>query len=514
MENENNNKLNKIISFIFYFIIVLILLFGVYLRARLYFSKAPFWLDEIMLGLSFTDRNILGMFTPLEANQKAPPLFLAITFVIVKLFGFNEYSFRLLPFSSGILSLFFYYFLLKDYIKNKIGIIIGLFMFSVCVSLVYYSAEFKPYSCDVLISIILLLLYKYINLNNLSVKKITIYSLISFILVFLSFPSMFIITGMVLTKFIAAKKINYKALWILFSILIAGLILFFYDLKIFNFLQNYWCSEQQKGCLELNFSFIFDYIKNNCIYFMFDDNYKKEFLLLLLIFLGFRFLFIDKREKAIMILIIIFLAIIASFMKLYPFKERLMLYLMPVFILLIVKNYDLSIYISKFKKVQYFFNIFISLILMLIIGIKIPYFNLPSEKLIDYRTKFDRIRSEEIRENKRNLTFELIKNFKEGDKILTSEGFYYFIRYYNKYYKFNKKMDIYTYGKIKMSKVNNFTEEFIDKNKNSNLWILGRDDETYFRCSGYNDLINILNSKKIRFEKKRYKQLYLIYLFK
>ena len=89
-----NNYVKKKVNIIFYFTLILFFLFGIYIRTRLYLFKAPLWLDEVMLAQSFIDRNFFEMFLPLDAYQKAPPLFCCLLFLSGKLFGLSELSLR------------------------------------------------------------------------------------------------------------------------------------------------------------------------------------------------------------------------------------------------------------------------------------------------------------------------------------------------------------------------------------------------------------------------------------
>ncbi len=505
-----NNK-KKIINLVYFIIITLIILIGIYLRFKLYFAKLPFWLDEIMLSLSFIDRDIWGMFLPLEANQKSPPLFLLGTFVIVKLFGFNEYSFRLLPVVSGISSLFLFYILLKDVIKNKIGIIAGMFIFSVSIGLVYYSAEFKQYSSDVVICIMLLILYKWLDISNISIKKTLIYTIASIILVLFSFPSMFIIPAIVITKMISGRKLNPKALIILSGVILSGLALCFYDLQVFHFMRNFWCDFDQNGCIVFYNNFLYYYLQNNCMYFIYDFNFKNVIFLIGLLVLGCGILYKDNKEKAILVSLIYVFAFSASVLKIYPFTGRLMLYFIPIYIMLLAKNFDISPIKTKIKGINFITNVILTILMIFILGVKIPFYNIPFNAMVDYKLQYDRSRSKELREKVKECSHELLKNYKDGEKILACEGLLYAVKYYKKYFKYTNPIDIRSYGNIDFKETSKVSAKFIDENININFWIYSRNNETYFRCSDIEEIENILNSKKIKYNEKKFDEIFLIH---
>ncbi len=237
----------KKFNIIFYIFVILIVVLGIFLRLKIYLFKIPFWIDEIVLSQSFIDEKFLNFFHVLVDNQKAPPLFCSLVLIVQKIFGYNEYSLRLIPLLSGILSLFAFYFLLNDYIKSKLVLLTGLFLFAVNPVLIYYSAEFKPYSSDVLICILLLFSYKYMSLKNIQPfksiwAKVIVYLIISNIIILFSFPSILIIPSMMIAKFIEEKKITFPGVMIFLGSFTSSLYLYlvYKDLRVTEILENDW----------------------------------------------------------------------------------------------------------------------------------------------------------------------------------------------------------------------------------------------------------------------------------
>ena len=130
----------------------------------------------------FNHNNIVEMFGTIGCRQKAPPLFCVLVLLFVKNIGYSILSLRIIPVMSGILSLILFFFVLKNNIKSYIAVLTGTYLFATSPILIYYSNEFKCYSCDVLICVFLLFIYKYIsfkktNFNNF--LKIIFYSIAS-----------------------------------------------------------------------------------------------------------------------------------------------------------------------------------------------------------------------------------------------------------------------------------------------------------------------------------------------
>lgn len=142
---------------------------GVLLRTWQVVFNRCLWLDEAKLALQIIHRSYADFFIPSTYTtnvivnpaldpagflnwaqwQTASPLFLIFSKLMVAWLGVSEYVFRLLPFFAGVCSLILFYFLAKRYVQGA-GLFIGVLLFSVSNKLIYYSAELKQYSVDVL----------------------------------------------------------------------------------------------------------------------------------------------------------------------------------------------------------------------------------------------------------------------------------------------------------------------------------------------------------------------------
>src|SRR3989338_11217817 len=80
----------------------IIILIGIIFRFYRYLYNKALWLDEAMLSLNIVERSFLELLKPLDYRQNAPIGFLMIEKFFVNIFGNNEYSLRLFPFTCGI----------------------------------------------------------------------------------------------------------------------------------------------------------------------------------------------------------------------------------------------------------------------------------------------------------------------------------------------------------------------------------------------------------------------------
>ena len=513
----NSKKIDKYFIIIFYLLIIFILVIGSWIRIRLYFSDIPMWLDEIMLASNFTDRLYSDIFTPLEAFQKAPPFFFLSVLTLRKIFGVNELVLRFIPFILSIFSLFIYFLFLRENVKSKIGILGGMFMFSFCVPLIYFSAEFKPYVCDVFFSILLLLLYKYLDFGNLNIKKTIIYTFSAIFFVYISFPSIFIIPAIILSKISRNNKFDLKILWILFGILLSGLSLFLYDINNYIFLKGYWDKVEGGFSLFPSIKFIWNFIYTGCKYYIYNFNSIYTPIIVFIILMALVFSYKENRNNARLYIIIFIFALIAASLNAYPLTPKLSLYLLPIFIFLISKFFDIDIYIkSNYQKVVFY--MFTSLILVFTIGINIPYFNMDENTLIYYnKLSNGRNKSIEDRVSVKNYCIEILKNYKSEDIIIASEEFVYSLKYYNCRYHYDKILNIVPFSKLPVTKniSNNdmkqiFENNIIDKNKYSKIWFISRNDEKYFKCLNYDDIKSILIKYNLNCNVLKHNDLFLI----
>ena len=86
--------------------LMLFLVIGALARVIRYYLCFPLWDDESFLCVNFIGRSYAELLQPLDYHQVAPVLFLWIERAVVQIFGFNEYSLRLVPLVTSLGSLF------------------------------------------------------------------------------------------------------------------------------------------------------------------------------------------------------------------------------------------------------------------------------------------------------------------------------------------------------------------------------------------------------------------------
>jgi len=163
---------------------------GVLLRFVHYLGRGSLWADEASLALNICKRNYLQLFQPLEYGQTAPIFFLLSTNFVTNIFGISEPTLRFLPFMAGVVSIVLFVRLARKMLGSR-EILLGLVLFVFSPQLIFYSAEFKQYSLDLLLSMVAILLGIWLYENRFGLKRSVICGLIGALLVWCSQPIIF-----------------------------------------------------------------------------------------------------------------------------------------------------------------------------------------------------------------------------------------------------------------------------------------------------------------------------------
>lgn len=172
--------------------IVLLIAAATLLRLRDTLHNRSLWLDEASLACNFLDRSLAQLLEPLAFNQAAPPAFLLGTKWVVDSFGIHEWTLRLIPLGAGLLIAPLFYVLASRYL-GRAGTLFSLALVASSSALIFYSNEFKPYGCDALVSIaIILSLQRLVETGANTWRGLLIPALLAIISPWLSFPSVFV----------------------------------------------------------------------------------------------------------------------------------------------------------------------------------------------------------------------------------------------------------------------------------------------------------------------------------
>ncbi len=332
---------------------LLIVFWGIFLRISQYLNNRSLWGDEVMLALNLLNRSYLELLQPLDYDQAAPPGFLWIEKTAIHVFGNSEYSLRLFPLIAGIISMIAFYQLSK-WAVSAIAVPIALLLFACSRFALYFSTETKQYSSDVMLAILLCLLLIPLRGQLLAKGRSLLLGVIGAVVVWFSHPVVFVLAGIEAASWITLPSEKRK------SVLINRLPIYFLWLTSFatlyliitanvmtnRNLQRMWGREYPGTIFDL------PWLLDSFGRFFYNPlGYTGPFdgMALIAFFIGCFAFFRLNRNAELLILIAPSLAnLAATYLHKYPFRSRLITFLVPFFILIIAEG--IGYLLAQFSK--------------------------------------------------------------------------------------------------------------------------------------------------------------------
>jgi uncharacterized membrane protein len=314
---------------------------GILSRARQYLFDRSIWLDESLLAQNIIHRSASGLLKPLDHYQGAPLGFLLLEKMAVLSFGSSEMALRLVPFLCGILSLFLFTRVARRFLApTAVPIAVGLFAISD--SLIYYSAEAKQYSSDVAVAVFLYLLAGPLLEVPPRIIRTVAVSVAAAIALWFSHPAAFILAGWGLSSlWVSLRKKDRRTMVLLFipGILWSCSFLLFYFVSLRGLSNDRTLLEYWEGA----FAPFPPSSLADARWFVdsFFDLFSGPVGLTLTgiagvaTLLGAIELFSERRPGFLLLITPAALTLLASAFHRYPFRGRLLLFLVPSIILLI-----------------------------------------------------------------------------------------------------------------------------------------------------------------------------------
>lgn len=341
--------MNFIKKHIYFILLGIILFVGFILRFKGYAVNPSLWLDESALGWNILNKNYLELFDKLRFLQLAPPLFLIFTKFLVAITDSYNHVFRCdmvlrtIPFLCGCGSMWLFYLVSKRIIESKWAVLAGVALFVLNPILINYSYEFKPYSVDVFCTLLAVYIFLKIDFTTICLRKIFKYGLILAVLPWFSFASAFVIFAGFLT--LSFKKEN-PALFT--SLLMPVFVSVFAYIHIFianayeknsQGMIDYW----QHQFVSTDFSNIVQLHNENLHYFFTNIPFLSIGLLMIFAFVGL-YLFLKDTKFFYISISMLTLAsvIVASMMHYYPFSRRMVIFLIPFFLIYVIRVIDVK----------------------------------------------------------------------------------------------------------------------------------------------------------------------------
>lgn len=345
-------------------------IFGVLVRLVQYLNNRSLWFDEVNLALNIVNRSYLQLLSPLDNSQAAPPGFLWIEKLSIQVLGNNEYALRLFPFLAGIVSLVALFLFAERY-ASKWAAPLAIALFASLPYIVYYGTELKQYSSDIMIALLLSLLLVPFRYKILNKRLVLGFSLVGVIAIWISHPAIFTLGGLELAYFITAPHQQRKP--ILFNripIYLTWLLSFgcLYFLTISNTMNNdnlvkYWQPSYPQSLFDI--LWLFDAF-GRFFYRPLGFIGIVDGLAILAFIIGCVTCYRRNRILLITLIFPVLATLAATYLQKYPFRERLVLFLTPFFLILIAEGVIFLIsQTTKPKKWVKGFGIFVLVALLI-----------------------------------------------------------------------------------------------------------------------------------------------------
>jgi len=338
--STRSNRIVEIGSIAFIAIGIILALFN-------FFYNRSLWVDEAMLSLNIVDRSFLELLEPLDMAQVAPIGFLWVEKVFTLIFGDHDWALRIFPLMAFLASIPLFFDLNLKATNARTFAFISTALFSLSTYLIKYASEVKQYSVDVLVCVAILWSALYF-LKNRSRSSAVYLALIGAVSVWFSNVSIIVLFAAGLYVFFQIflrdrNKIGSAILPILAWVVSFGVYypLFIMDHPTREIMVTFWA--EQGAFIESN---IFS------ASFYTSVGHKVYELARLMSFGPFSFVPIIVMLSGILSLIVfgkyrlLYLAVFPilvhfglSYLSLYPFHIRTILYLSPLVVVLYVAGF-------------------------------------------------------------------------------------------------------------------------------------------------------------------------------
>ncbi|MBC7898282.1 MAG: hypothetical protein H7066_22870 [Cytophagaceae bacterium] len=319
---------------------------GLVLRAWAYVPATSLWLDEVLLARNIEALSLGELLTtPLLLDQVAPRGFLLLEKLSVIAFGKNELALRLPPFLCAVAAMLLFRRLAERTLEG-LAVPFAVALFAIGIPFIKYGAEVKQYEGDATATILVLLLALDLARNDLPTRRLVFAGVAGFVLVWFSQASVLVLGGigaaMTIEWLRARDRRLQRVVFITVPVWAAGCLLAVAAGRqamapsTAQFMQEFWV----RGFMPLPFHPLaaLRWLGEQSVSVFTDPtllSYRWPVAYLAVAIAGFVALWRRRAFEASMLTAIVIVAVVAAVAQQYPFRGRLMFYLIPVLLLTI-----------------------------------------------------------------------------------------------------------------------------------------------------------------------------------
>ncbi|HEY1269205.1 MAG TPA: hypothetical protein VGH16_18245 [Candidatus Binatia bacterium] len=328
-------------------VLVSLILIGAALRLWQYAADTSLWLDEIALAENVLQRPLGELLTaPLAYFQVAPRGFLLAEKAAVALFGPSEYALRLFPLLCSLAALIAFR-RVAERVHTGLAVPVAVLLFAAAMPFIFYAAQTKQYSADVLVAVLLLWLALDLDAGaNLSQRRALGATLAGAVAPWFSHPAVFVLAGIGIPLAAQSRRLDARSrrrlyivvsVWAVSALCAVGLELSTASPQTREYMQRFWAPAMlPSDALHMLWPLLRlrDLLGQRGLAAL---GYPASILYLSLAVFGLALLFRRRRGVALFLILPILLTAAASAVRQYPFADRLILFLVPGFLLAIAE---------------------------------------------------------------------------------------------------------------------------------------------------------------------------------
>ena len=312
---------------------------GILVRLSLYFGNRSLWSDELGLALNLRDRAYVELLSALDYDQAAPPLFLWIERFCMQVLGDSEYSLRLYPLLAGIGALLLFYRLAVLMLPGLTATL-AIWLFATLKYTVSFSNELKPYSVDLFVSLLLFSLLWGSRQQSFGRLRTVLLSVLGAVGIWTSYPAVFTLVAAESTVLFANPVTSYRRLFQsrlpVYGVWIASFLGLFW-VSVASALENAdlvnsWSSRYPSSIVDV--VWLLDAL-GRFFYRPLGFEGIAEVLAIVAFLVGGAVLWRTHRPTLLALLSPAIVTLAAAYLHQYPFRERLILFLVPYMVLIL-----------------------------------------------------------------------------------------------------------------------------------------------------------------------------------
>jgi len=318
---------------------VALLVAGTALRLWQYLGNPALWLDELAAAHNVITRPLPGLLIErLSDGQIAPPGFLVLSRALVVAFGPSEYVLRLLSLLCSLASLPVMARVARRVLAPT-GAVVAVALFSLSAGVAVFAADAKQYPCDVLVILVLTDL----GLGWLHAptrRRLLTLVAAGVVLLWFSQPAVFVLAGLggALLLGAAAKERRALVLPLVLWAVMAGLSLAYARSRMSPGLASFMAWFWREGFMPWPPRNLGDLLwPLGAVRGVFDEllDFPWPALYVALALIGGVSLTRRRPAEAMLLLFPVFLTLAASIAHAFPFRVRVVLFVVPTLLLLV-----------------------------------------------------------------------------------------------------------------------------------------------------------------------------------